>query len=66
MESLCHVDGHVINAILQGVVLQLGLQGMHLVAIGIGNFIGLQVHLASGLEIDEPIGACIVTELQFV
>ena len=66
MEPLCHVDRHVVDTVLQGVALQLGLQGMHLATISIGNLIGLQVHLASGLEIDEPIGACIVTELQFV
>ena len=63
VEALGDVDGDVVDAVLQGALLQVGLLAQHLAAVGFGDFGGLQTQLAAGLEVDELMGPRVVVEL---
>lgn len=64
MESLIHVDWDVVDAVLHGALLKLGLLSLHLLPIGGGDFGGVELDGVTGLEVDEAVRPCIVGELQ--
>jgi len=66
VESLLDVDGDVINAVLQGVLLEVGLLLFHLLTVGGGNLGWVELESITGLEVYEAVGACVVEELEFV
>ena len=66
MESLCNINGHVVDAILHGMLAERRKQFFHLPAVGIGDLMGLQLHLTAALQIDEEVGASVVVEVDFM
>lgn len=65
MESLGCVYGDVVDAVLHGEVLQVGLLTFHFPTVGVGNFGGVELEGAPRFEVDETMGAVVECELQF-
>lgn len=66
MESFNCIDGDVVDAVLECLVLEVGLQVFHEMAVFSGNFGRVELEGAVGFEVDEACGASVVVELQFV
>lgn len=66
MESLGCVDGDVVDAVLHGEVLQVGLLTFHFPTVGVSDFGGVELEGAPRFEVDETMGAVVECELQFV
>lgn len=65
MESLGCVDGDVVDAVLHGEVLQVGLLTFHFPTVGVSDFGGVELEGAPRFEVDETMGAVVECELQF-
>ena len=66
MESLCDIDRNIIDTILHGALAQGGEHLRHLLTVGIGHLVGLQLELLAALKVDKEMGACIVVEIHLV
>lgn len=66
VEALGDVDGDIVDAILHGTLAEGVEEGGHLLAVGVGNLIGLEADLAAVFEVDEEGGSCIEVEVDFV
>ena len=66
VEALGDVDGDVVDAVLHGALLEVGLLTEHVVAVGLRYLRWLQAECAAALEVHEACGPRAVVELQLV
>lgn len=55
MEAQLDVDRLVVDAVLQGALLKVGKEPVHLLSVGVGDEVGLQPQLLAGFEVDEEV-----------
>lgn len=66
METLCDVDGYVVDTVLHGALAQGSEHFRHLTTVGVGDFCGLEFELAAAFEVDEEVRASVVIEVHLV
>lgn len=66
MKSLSNIHWHIVDMILHGVALEVGLKLLHFLAIGIGHFRRGEAQGTSRFKVDKAMGACAIVELKLM